>query len=88
MNRLANYPDTLRRAALQYEPHILTNYLKDLASAFHGWYNDNRILPKDGDMPDVDTFNLMQARLRLSKAVRQVIQNGLILLGLSAPTSM
>lgn len=88
MNRLANYPDTLRRAALQYEPHILTNYLKDLASAFHGWYNDNRILPKDGDMPDVDTLNLMQARLRLSKAVRQVIQNGLILLGLSAPTSM
>lgn len=88
MNRLANYPDTLRRAALQYEPHILTNYLKDLASAFHGWYNDNRILPKDGDMPDIDTFNLMQARLRLSKAVRQVIQNGLILLGLSAPTSM
>lgn len=88
MNRLANYPATLRRAALQYEPHILTNYLKDLASAFHGWYNDNRILPKDGDMPDVDTFNLMQARLRLSKAVRQVIQNGLILLGLSAPTSM
>ncbi|OBX83116.1 arginine--tRNA ligase [Faucicola atlantae] len=88
MNRLANYPDTLRRAALQYEPHILTNYLKDLASAFHGWYNDNRILPKDGDMPDADTLNLMQARLRLSKAVRQVIQNGLILLGLSAPTSM
>lgn len=88
MNRLASYPDTLRRAALQYEPHILTNYLKDLASAFHGWYNDNRILPKDGDMPDADTLNLMQARLRLSKAVRQVIQNGLILLGLSAPTSM
>jgi arginyl-tRNA synthetase len=85
---LAAYPQTLHKAAISYEPHLLTNYLKELASLFHGWYNDNRILPKDGETPTEDDKNLMQARLRLSKSVRQVIQNGLILLGLTAPTSM
>lgn len=85
---LAGYPATLQKAAVNFEPHILTNYLKDLASLFHSWYNDNRILPKGGETPSQDELNLMQARLRLSKAVRQVIQNGLILLGLTAPTSM
>lgn len=85
---LSAYPETLYRSAVQYEPHILTNYLKDLASLFHAWYNDNRILPKDGENFTQDEQNLMQARLRLSKSVRQVIQNGLILLGLTAPTSM
>ena len=83
-----NTLEVLRRAAVNYEPHLLTNYLKDLASLFHGWYNDNRILPKDGETPTQDELDLMQARLRLSKSVRQVIQNGLILLGLTAPTSM
>lgn len=85
---LAAYPQTLQKAAVNYEPHILTNYLKDLASLFHGWYNDNRILPKEGEAFGEAEQNLMQARLRLSKSIRQVIQNGLILLGLTAPTSM
>ena len=85
---LAAYPQTLQKAATNYEPHILTNYLKDLASLFHGWYDTNRILPKEGESFGQDEQNLMQARLRLSKAIRQVIQNGLILLGLTAPTSM
>lgn len=85
---LSAYPETLQRSAVQYEPHILTNYLKDLAGLFHTWYNDNRILPKEGENFSQDEQNLMQARLRLSKSVRQVIQNGLILLGLTAPTSM
>ena len=66
----------------------MTKYLKDLASLFHAWYNDNRILPKEDEIGDQDKLHLMQARLRLSKAVRQVVQNGLTLLGLSAPTSM
>lgn len=88
LSLLASYPEVLHRAAVNYEPHLLTNYLKDLASLFHGWYNDNRILPKDGETPTQDELDLMQARLRLSKSVRQVIQNGLILLGLTAPTSM
>ena len=88
---LAAYPATLLRAATGYEPHVLTNYLKELAALFHGWYDTNRILPlslTSGDTPSQDELDLMQARLRLSKAVRQVLANGLGLLGLSAPTSM
>ena len=88
---LAAYPATLLRAATGYEPHILTNYLKELAALFHGWYDSNRILPvslTSGETPSVDEMAMMQARLRLSKAVRQVISNGLGLLGLSAPSSM
>ena len=88
---LSAYPATLLRAATGYEPHILTNYLKELAALFHGWYDGNRILPislTSGETPTEGELNLMQARLRLSKAVRQVLANGLNLLGLSAPTSM
>ena len=88
---LAAYPATLKRAATGYDPHVLTNYLKDLASLFHAWYNDNRILPVSiiaDETPTQEELNLMQARLRLSKAVRQVLANGLSLLGLSAPTNM
>ena len=88
---LAGYPATLLRAATGYEPHVLTNYLKELASLFHGWYDTNRILPvslTSGDTPNQSEIELMQARLRLSKAVRQVLANGLNLLGLSAPSSM
>ncbi|OXL25892.1 arginine--tRNA ligase [Psychrobacter sp. DAB_AL32B] len=88
---LAAYPATLLRSATGYEPHILTNYLKELAALFHGWYDGNRILPvslTSGETPSVDEMALMQARLRLSKAVRQVLSNGLGLLGLSAPSSM
>ena len=88
---LAAYPATLLRAASGYEPHILTNYLKELAALFHGWYDSNRILPvslTSGETPSADEVAMMQARLRLSKAVRQVISNGLGLLGLSAPSSM
>ncbi len=88
---LGAYPATLLRAATGYEPHILTNYLKELAALFHGWYDGNRILPMmltSGEVPSQDELDLMQARLRLSKAVRQVLANGLGLLGLSAPSSM
>ena len=88
---LGAYPATLLRAATGYEPHILTNYLKELAGLFHGWYDGNRILPMSltaGGTPSTDELALMQARLRLSKAVRQVLANGLGLLGLSAPSSM
>ena len=88
---LAAYPATLKRAATGYDPHVLTNYLKDLASLFHAWYNDNRILPVSiiaDETPTQEERDLMQARLRLSKAVRQVLANGLSLLGLSAPTNM
>ena len=88
---LAAYPEILKRAAIGYDPHVLTNYLKDLAALFHGWYDSSRIIPKsilDGETPSSEELEMMQARLRLSKAVRQVIANGLSLLGLSAPSSM
>ncbi|WP_201529408.1 arginine--tRNA ligase [Psychrobacter frigidicola] len=88
---LAAYPTTLLRSATGYEPHVLTNYLKELAALFHGWYDSNRILPvslTSGETPTQAELDMMQARLRLSKAVRQVLANGLGLLGLSAPSSM
>ena len=91
MKLLAAYPATLLRAATGYEPHMMTNYLKELAALYHGWYVTNRILPlslTSGAIPSQDELDMMQARLHLSKAVRQVLANGLGLLGLSAPTSM
>lgn len=87
---LSAYPDTVKKAAIAREPHILANYLKDLASVFHGWYNDERILPKslsDGSAT-TDELMLMQARLKVSLAVKQVLVNGLELLNMNAPTSM
>lgn len=78
--KLAAYPEAVQRAATQYEPHQLGNYLKDLASLFHGWYNEHKVIGDDAD--------LMQARLLLSVSVQQVLKNGLLLLGVSAPISM
>lgn len=78
--KLAAYPEQVTRAAAQYEPHQLGNYLKELAALFHGWYNEHKVLSDDDA--------LMQARLLLSVSVRQVIHNGLLLLGVSAPEAM
>lgn len=89
LSKLAAYPDQVARAATGYEPHLLVGYLRELAAIFHGWYDkdDCRILPKKGAEADhcIDT---MQARLALSLAVKQVIKNGLSLLGVSAPEAM
>lgn len=78
--KLAAYPDIVARAAEQYEPHQLGNYLKELASLFHGWYNEHKVLGDDAE--------LMQSRLLLSVSIKQVINNGLLLLGVTAPDSM
>lgn len=85
VKRLNAYPDTVLKAANAREPHLLTNYLKELAGELHGFYSDRRILPAEGEPCDMA---LVQARLYLLKAVAQVLANGLSLLGLSAPTSM
>ncbi|KAA0876410.1 arginine--tRNA ligase [Nitrincola tapanii] len=77
---LGKYPECLQNAALNYEPHVLANYLKDLASDFHTWYNGHKMLIEDTE--------LRNARLTLSLAVRQVLANGLNLLGVSAPEQM
>jgi len=78
--RLSSYPDQLKNAAINLEPHILTHYLRDLASEFHTYYNANKVL--------VDETDIRNARVTLSLAVKQVLQNGLKLLGVSAPEKM
>lgn len=78
--KLAAYPDIVNRAATAYEPHQIGNYLKELAALFHAWYNEHKVLSDDEA--------LTQARLLLSSNVKQVLHNGLTLLGVSAPQSM
>ena len=80
LRRLDRYPEVVLGAARQCEPHTLANYLRDLAGEFHTWYNAHKMLVEDKPLRD--------ARLALSAAVRQVIANGLDLLGVSAPQEM
>lgn len=78
--QLTDYPEVIQAAAADYAPHTLGYYLRDLANDFHSYYNACQIL--------VDDARLRNARLSLSCAVRQVIKNGLGILGVSAPESM
>ena len=78
--RLAEYPDTLREAASELAPHQVAFYLRELASDLHAYYNAERIL--------VDDPALRAARLALLLATRQVLRNGLALIGVSAPDRM
>ncbi len=77
---LAKYPETLEAAALNEEPHQLTHYLRELANDFHTYYNAHKFLVEDPALRD--------ARLQLILATRQVVRNGLNLLGVSAPEKM
>lgn len=77
---LRKYPETLNNAALNFEPHLLANYLRELASDFHTYYNGHKMI--------IDDAPLRNARVTLSMAVRQVLANGLTLLGVSAPEKM
>lgn len=78
--QLLRYPEVLAHAVQQREPHQITNYLRELAADFHGYYNGTRLL--------IDDTELRNARLALALAVRQVLANGLELLGVSAPEAM
>jgi len=80
LRRLAEYPELLTEAAAELAPHALAFYLRDLAGDFHTFYNADRVL--------VDDQNLKAARLALLLATRQVLQNGLKVLGVSAPAKM
>jgi arginyl-tRNA synthetase len=80
LRRLAEYPEMLTTAAAELSPHAVAFYLRDLAGDFHTFYNADRVL--------VDDINLKLARLALLSASRQVIENGLALLGVSAPRKM
>ena len=79
-NQLAQFREVIETAARDLAPHLIAFYLKDLAGEFHGWYNAERMLVDDG--------KLREARVALAAAVRQVIRNGLDILGVSCPESM
>ncbi len=80
LRRLDRYTEIVANAAANSEPHNVASYLRELAGEFHTYYNAHKALVDDKPVRD--------ARLALSQAVRQVLANGLALLGLSAPEIM
>ena len=80
LTRLLEYPDAVENAARDHAPHLVAFYLRELAAEFHSYYNATRLLVEDE--------NVKRARLALAASVRQVLRNGLALLGVSAPDSM
>ena len=80
IKQLSLYPERVQDAAMRREPHIVVNYLRDLANQFHSWYNAHQFI--------VDDVELRDARIALASAIRQVLQNGLNLMGVSAPEKM
>jgi arginyl-tRNA synthetase len=80
LSRLMEYPEAAENAARDLSPHIIAFYLRQLAADFHSYYNGTRLLVEDE--------TVKRARLALGAAVRQVLRNGLALLGVSAPDKM
>ncbi|TWG85250.1 arginyl-tRNA synthetase [Cupriavidus gilardii J11] len=80
VQRLAEFPDMLAEAAAELAPHAVAFYLRDLAGDFHAFYNTDRVL--------VDDEAVKLARLALLAATRQVLRNGLAVIGVSAPQRM
>lgn len=78
--RLAQFPDLIGRAAIANEPHQIAYYLKDLAHGLHSYYNSQQFIVEDD--------GLRNARMVLIMAVQQVLQNGLAIIGVSAPEKM
>ena len=77
---LGRFPETVQGSAANLEPHVIAQYLRDLAAAFHGYYHALPFL--------IDDAALRNARLALAQATGQVLRNGLALLGVSAPEKM
>ncbi|MFM2262200.1 MAG: arginyl-tRNA ligase, partial [Pseudomonadota bacterium] len=80
MLQLAKYPEMLTAAAQDFAPHDVTFYLRELAAAYHSYYDAERILVEDEVVK--------RARLALVAATAQVLHNGLAVLGVSAPQKM
>ena len=80
MVELSRYPEVVEAAGESLEPHVVAQYLRELAYAFHTWYAGTPVLTDDAQARD--------ARLALALAVRQALANGLDLLGVSAPEKM
>lgn len=80
LKTLTGLPAVIERAAREHEPHRVANFLEELARQAHAWYHGCRVL---GEPPAVE-----QGRLLLARATRQVLHNGLAVLGISAPDRM
>ncbi len=80
MSELSRYPEIVEAAATNLDPQLVAQYLRELAAAFHGYYNAHQFIVDDGVTRD--------ARIALADAARIVLANGLDLLGVSAPESM
>lgn len=80
LQKLSEFPEIVKNAASELAPHMVANYLKECASDLHSYYNNSKFL--------VDDEATKLARLALITATRQVLKNGLNLLGLSAPSKM
>lgn len=95
IKKLSSYPEVIQASALAFEPHRVTYYLQQLAALLHTFYNKHRVLPPELDQEnkesaptEVLTSKRTAARLVLMGAVQQVLQNGLNVLGISAPEHM
>ncbi|MDC1284826.1 arginine--tRNA ligase [Gammaproteobacteria bacterium] len=80
LQKIADYPEVVRSACSKQAPHILVQYLRELAQRFHNYYNTTQFL--------VESKELRQARLQLILAIQHVLVNGLDLVGVSAPEKM
>ena len=80
LKKLIAFPDVVAGAARAHEPHRVTGYLEELSRVAHAWYHHCRVL---GEPAEVE-----RSRLVLARATRQVLANGLALLGCSAPDRM
>jgi arginyl-tRNA synthetase len=80
LRELSRYAEVVEAAGATLEPHLVAQYLRELANAFHGWYHASPVLVEDAALRD--------ARLALALACQQVLANGLDLLGVSAPERM
>jgi arginyl-tRNA synthetase len=80
LQRLGDFPETLENAAREFAPHLIAYYLRELAAELHSYYNAEQFLVEDEA--------LKLARLSLVTAIRQVLRNGLAVLGVGCPEKM
>ncbi len=80
LQKLIDFPDIVEMAAKEFSPHVVAFYLRELASEFHSYYNSTRFL-----VPEIP---VQHARLALIASIRQILKNGLTLLGVNAPDKM
>ena len=80
ISKLDAYADIVNKAAFNAEPHLLAHYLRELATLLHSYYNAHQFI--------IDNNELRNARFNLIVATKQILHNGLTLLGVSAPSKM